>query len=178
LLSRAGQRTGEVERSLAEIEITAQENLAAARRLVDAIGPAELGAASLPDAIARQVDRSLGPEVSRRFEVIGVPGSLSGAIEVMLLRAAQEALLNVRTHAEATEVEVTLSYLDGVVALDVRDDGIGFVPDQINDRGSLTGGQGLRLLERRVRTLSGELTIERRDSGGSVVSVQLPTADR
>ena len=67
LLSRAGQRTGEVERSLAEIEITAQENLVAARRLVDAIGPAELGAASLPDAIARQVDRSLGPEVSRRF---------------------------------------------------------------------------------------------------------------
>ena len=63
------------------------------------------------------------------------------------------------------------------MALDVRDDGIGFVSDNVNDRGSLTGGQGLRVLENRAKALAGELTIEGRESGGSVVSVLLPTAD-
>jgi signal transduction histidine kinase len=177
ILSRAGLRTGDPEMSLAEIESTALENLTAARRLVDAIGPAELGAASLPDALDRQVQGSLPPGVAGRFEVIGTPRRLSGTIEITLLRATQEALLNVRTHSKANEVEVTLSYLDDVVALDVRDDGIGFVSDNVNDRGSLTGGQGLRVLENRAKALAGELTIEGRESGGSVVSVLLPTAD-
>lgn len=177
LLSRAGLRTGDAEHSLTEIEGTALENLAAARRLVDAIGPAELGAASLPDALDRQVQGSLPTGVAGRFEVIGTPRRLSGTIEITLLRATQEALLNVRTHSKASEVEVTLSYLDDVVALDVRDDGIGFVPNTVNDRGSLTGGQGLRVLENRAKALSGELTIEGRETGGSVVSVLLPTAD-
>ncbi|MEM7323370.1 MAG: sensor histidine kinase [Actinomycetota bacterium] len=177
LLSRAGMRTGDATNSLSEIERTALENLAAARRLVDAIGPAELGAASLPDALDRQVTNSLPPEVAGRFEVVGSPRRLSGTVEVTLLRATQEALLNVRTHAKANEVEVTLTYLDDVVALDIRDDGIGFVPDRTSDRGQLTGGQGLRVLENRAKALAGELTIEGRDSGGSVVSVLLPTAD-
>lgn len=171
-------RTGDPEQALEEIEATALENLSAARRLVDAIGPAELeAAASLPDALGRQVERSLPPDVLSRFEVIGTPRRLSGTVEVTILRAMQEALLNVRTHSRANEVEVTLSYLDDVVALDVRDDGIGFTSNEVNDRGPLTGGQGLRVLESRAKALAGELTIEGRESGGSVVSILLPTAN-
>jgi signal transduction histidine kinase len=46
--------------------------------------------------------------------------------EFALLRTAQEALANVARHARATRVGVTLSYMEGQVALDVRDDGQGF----------------------------------------------------
>lgn len=174
LLSRAAQRSGSSPDVLPAIEETAQENLQAARRLVEAIRPPELESASLADALDRQVSASLPGEIQARFRVVGEPRRLSGAVEVTMLRAAQEALLNVRAHADAGQVDVTLSYLDDVVALDVRDDGIGFVPGTVSDRGSLTGGQGLRALEQRARSMAGELTIEPNQGGGSVVSVLLP----
>ena len=43
-----------------------------------------------------------------------------------LLRVAQEALANVAKHAGASRAGVTLSYMEDVVSLDVRDDGAGF----------------------------------------------------
>lgn len=176
LVTRAAMRTGDAQQALASNEATALESLDAARRLVDAIRPAELDTASLPDALDRQVSISLPAEVESQFQVVGQPRSLSGTVEVTLLRATQEALLNIRNHAKAEHVHVTLSYLDDVVALDVRDDGIGFVPGTTQDRGQLTGGQGLKALEQRAESLSGQLTIEAMESGGSVVSVLLPTA--
>ncbi len=175
LVSRAALRTGDAESALISNEATALENLDTARRLVDAIRPAELDTASLPDALDRQVGVSLPADVVGRFQVVGQPRSLTGTVEVTLLRATQEALLNIRNHAKAQHVHVTLSYLDDLVALDVRDDGIGFVPGAVEDRGRLTGGQGLKALEERAKSLSGQLTIETMESGGSVVSVLLPT---
>lgn len=86
----------------------------------------------------------------------------------------QEALLNVRNHAQADEVHVTLSYVGDAVVVDVQDDGVGFVDGAVSDRGSLTGGQGLRALGHRVASLGGELNIESRETGGTVVSVLLP----
>jgi signal transduction histidine kinase len=67
-----------------------------------------------------------------------------------------------------------LSYLDHVVELGVRDDGIGLKEGGVRDRGTLTGGQGLATLGRRVESLSGNLKIEPGDEGGSVLTVQLP----
>lgn len=174
LLSRAGQRGGDGEAKLAAIESTALENLDAARRLIDAVEPAELDSGSLPDALSRQVDQTVPTDMAAEFRVVGHPRQLTGAVEVTLLRAAQEALLNVRTHSRADRVDVTLSYLDGVVALDVRDDGVGFETGTVSDRGELTGGQGLQMLSRRAEALAGELTIEANEGGGSVVSVLLP----
>ena len=49
-------------------------------------------------------------------------------VEVTLLRAAQEALTNVARHARASRVGLTLSYMEDLVTLDVRDDGVGFDP--------------------------------------------------
>ncbi len=52
-------------------------------------------------------------------------------IEVTLLRAAQEGLANARKHARASQVTVSLSYMDDLVMLDVQDDGAGFDPTQL-----------------------------------------------
>ena len=54
-------------------------------------------------------------------------------IEFGLLRAAQEALANVARHAQASRVGLTLSYMENEVALDVRDDGVGFDPATVPD---------------------------------------------
>ncbi len=175
LLARAAKRSAvSTEDTLESIESTAQENLNAARRLVEASRPNELERASLPDALRRHLLTTLPENVNGELEVVGSPVSLPGSVETVLLRAAQEGIRNACVHAEPKHVNVVLSYLDDAVTLDVSDDGTGFDDGHVSDRGSLTGGQGLATLGRRVESLSGSLKIEPGDVGGSVLTVLLP----
>ena len=174
LLSRAGMRTGDATESLKSIEETAQSNLADARRLIEAIRPPELGTGSLSHALQRQLDSVLPATVKSVLTVDGDPRPLSGAVEVTVLRAAQEALLNIRTHAEAERVELGLAYDEASVTLTAADDGIGLEPGSVHDRGDLTGGQGLMLLARRAESLSGALQVTSPDEGGTRMVLSLP----
>ena len=147
---------------LAAARETARQNLAEARALVAALTPVDLQAAPLPAAIGRLVDR-FGAETGlpARLTVTGEPRALPASTEVVLLRAAQEALANVRKHAGAGRVEVTL---DGA-ALAVVDDGAGFDP------AAPTGGYGLAGMRRRVEEIGGSLSIAS-GAGGTTVEVR------
>ncbi|HST65392.1 MAG TPA: ATP-binding protein, partial [Mycobacteriales bacterium] len=85
--------------------------------------------------------------------------------EVVLLRAAQEALANVRKHAGACSVSVTLTFAPGSVVLVVADDGIGFEP------AAPTAGFGLAGMRRRVADIGGVLTVHS-GPGGTTVGVR------
>lgn len=175
LLARAGKRSSaNTDDTLRSIEVTAQDNLDTARRLVESNRADELEKASLPDALRRHLLATLPENVGGELEVVGRPVPLPGSVETVLLRAAQEGVRNACTHAQPNRVDVTLSYLDDEVTLGVRDDGTGFRDGKINDRGTLTGGQGLATLARRVESLSGNLKIEPLDERGSILTVQLP----
>jgi signal transduction histidine kinase len=91
---------------------------------------------------------------------------------VALLRAVQEALANVRKHAQAGRVRVTLSYMGDVVVLDVQDDGRGFDPGQAG----AGGGFGLAGMRERVEQLGGTLLIESGPGGGTTLVVEIPVA--
>lgn len=180
LLSRAAQRSSAAEAdltTLTAIEATAQENLDASRRLIDAMRPPELETVSLQEALRRHVS-SAERRPPAELRVVGTPRQLPGAVEVTILRAAQELTANAAEHARADHVDVTLSYLDDAVALDVADDGVGFTPGTVADRDTLTGGQGLDALARRVESLAGRFTIETADQQGSVLSVIIPAGGR
>lgn len=174
LLSRATQKNHDWNAGLAKIESTAQENLVAARRLVAAMRPAELDRDNLADALRRQLEH-LDGNITATLTVEGPAAELADAVETALLRAAQEALLNVRTHARASTVHMTLSYVGSAVLLDVVDDGVGMKGHEVNDRGPLTGGQGIAALRQRAESLGGRLEIETGRNGGTAVSLQLPT---
>ena len=175
LLARAGRRTTtSTEDLLASIETTAQDNLDTARRLVESSRPGELDEVALPDALRRHLQVALPDHVGGELEIVGTPLPLPGSVETVLLRAAQEGIRNACLHAQPNRVDVTLSYLEDVVTLGVRDDGIGLAAGKVHDRGSLTGGQGLATLTRRVESLRGQVKIEPGDARGSVLTVQLP----
>ena len=148
---------------------TAREGLAEARAMVAALTPAHLDTGPLHDALGRLTDR-LGAElpIAARFEVCGPPRPLPANAEVVLLRAAQEALANVRKHACAADVQVILSYEPHAVRLDVRDDGAGFDPDRVN------GGYGLRGMRSRILQVGGSLLIRARPGAGTSLSVEVP----
>ncbi|MCZ6504622.1 MAG: ATP-binding protein [Actinobacteria bacterium] len=156
---------------------TARESLAEARGLIWALRSERLIGGSLVEAL-RSVVNQLSEETSTRAELVvtGEPRQLPPASEECLLRVTQEALANVRKHADASRVTVTVSFLDDDVVLDVRDDGVGFEPAILASTGDgLAGGMGLHLMLERVEQLGGTRAIESSTGDGTSVVVQLPT---
>jgi signal transduction histidine kinase len=155
----------------------ARESLTEARRTVQALRPESLDDAHLPDAIAEMAKRwaeTAGIQVD--VETTGDPRPLLPDIEVALYRVAQEALANVGKHAQATRVGLTLSYLDDVVLLDVRDDGVGFAPDAAKRAraGRAGHGYGLAAMAQRLRRVAGGLEIESSPGEGTAISASVP----
>ena len=151
---------------------TARDSLAEARRLVRDLRPAPLEQATIDVALARTVSTWMdGTSVPAIFAVVGDVQPLSRPQETILLRATQEALANVRQHAAATRVTVTLSYMDDEVALDIRDDGRGFAElgEQDGD-----GGYGLIAMRQRVAAAGGALNVESAPGEGTSLAVTLP----
>ncbi|HYQ69779.1 sensor histidine kinase [Actinophytocola sp.] len=153
----------------------ARESLTEARRTVHAVEPSVLAEARLPDAISDVTRR--WSEVNRIDAVLtttGDPRPMHADVEVTLLRTAQEALANVAKHAQANRVGLTLSYMEDLVTLDVRDDGVGFDPNVKRANGSNNGGFGLAGMRQRVQRLAGRLEIESEPGGGTAISAAVP----
>jgi signal transduction histidine kinase len=116
--------------------------------------------------------------VAGEVETTGEVRALHPEVEVTLLRVAQEALANVAKHASASRAGVTLSYMEDVVSLDVRDDGVGFAEAECkghpNGETPAAGGFGLIAMRQRVSRLAGQLEIESEPSAGTAVSASPP----
>ncbi|MFC5237322.1 sensor histidine kinase [Pseudonocardia zijingensis] len=152
----------------------ARESLTEARRSVDALGPQQLAEARLPDAIADMAKRWAETSgVQLVVDTTGDPRPLLPELEVTLFRVAQEALVNVGKHAGASRVGLTLSYMEDVVVLDVRDDGCGFAP--ATTPGTVDGsGFGLVAMEQRVSRVGGSLGVESAPGDGTALSATVP----
>ena len=98
---------------------------------------------------------------------------LSPVAELQLLRIAQEALTNVRRHAQATEVEVTLENAKEAIKMMVKDNGQGFVLDNLEEKPP--GYHGLNIVKERAEMLGGTLDVSTSPGEGTALMVSLPT---
>lgn len=163
--------------SLAQIEQLAREGLVDARRIVTAMTPAELEGSALGDALRRMLAR-MQEETGIRTDLHiddSIP-ALPMAIEVALLRTTQSALANVRNHAGASRVVVTMADAEDTVRLDIVDDGVGFDATRWNTKQPLRdeGGYGLRAMRARLRELGGDLDVESAPGEGTALSASAP----
>jgi signal transduction histidine kinase len=170
----AATRPGDHYHHLETAKRLARESLTEARRSVQALRPQQLDGAALPEALGEVVE-SWSDLNGLRAELIttGTPRSLLPEIETTLLRAGQEALANVARHARAGRVALTLSYMEDVVTLDVRDDGVGFDP-QVLPEVSEQGGFGLSAMRERLSRIAGTLEVESEPGGGTAISACVP----
>lgn len=148
----------------------ARENLAESRSLIAALSPPTLREQGLVGALTRLTER-LDAEmtgVATQLNVEGEERPLSPATEVVLLRAAQEALTNVRKHSAAHAVAVTLDFDGQDTTLTVCDDGRGFAADHTD------GGFGLHGMRTRVADIDGSLSISSTPGVGTTVRVSVP----
>lgn len=158
----------ETRQRLDTVRTLARESLVEARRSVQALRPEPLVDGQLPNAVsdvARRWSASHGILVD--LSVTGTARALHPEVEVTLLRVAQEGLANVARHARAGKVGLTLSYMEDIVVVDVRDDGVGF------DTGAATTGFGLVAMRARVTRLAGALTVESTPGHGTAISASV-----
>lgn len=173
LLAQAAASTAD-ERTrprIEQIEESAREGLADSRTLVAALTPVALSDAGLAEALHRLADR-----VSRESGVVIAVDVREGALvgltrsqEVVLLRAAQEALSNVRRHAAARSARVRLDRGPDGVQLEVVDDGVGLPADP-----EAAGGFGLTGMRRRAEEAGGHLDLTAAAGGGTRVRLAVP----
>jgi PAS domain S-box-containing protein len=146
----------------------ATDELAAAtkelRELARGIHPAVLTEGGLEPALRTLVTRAALPTVL----TVAAAARHAPPIEVTAYFTVAEALTNVARYADATEVEVELSYDDGSLIVEVRDDGRGGA--------DAAGGTGLRGLADRVAALDGRLDIHSPPGVGTVVRAEIPCA--
>ncbi|MEP6469821.1 MAG: sensor histidine kinase [Chloroflexota bacterium] len=158
-----------VARELAEEVGGAIESaLAEARQAILALRPAEGG------SFSGVVERSVA-DFSDRF---GIPVECKSdpAVDVLpartqaeLLRIMQEALANVRKHADATLVRVELSASHDELRLTVSDNGRGFEADALG-----RSGYGLSSMRQRAELIGGTISVESRPQDGTRVVVAVP----
>lgn len=96
----------------------------------------------------------------------------STEVRTLIYRIAQEALSNVRKHAQATRVEVRLEEVDQGVTTTIRDDGVGFKPEDAEM--PLPGHLGLVSMRERAEMLGGWFQIEGKPGAGTVVEFWVP----
>ena len=152
---------------------------AAARLLDDAIELAAAATTELRELAAGihpaiLTHRGLGPAVARLasrmpldVKVIETPQErLPAPVEASVYFVVSEALTNVAKHAEASAAAVRINAEDGVLMVEVADDGAGGA--------DMRRGTGLSGLADRVAALDGELTVTSVPGGGTTVHAEIP----
>lgn len=148
----------------------ARTNLEEARCSVMDLRAAPLEGLTLVEALMRLADEFNASEAFHcSLNVVGGDHPLPSAIEAGLFRVVQETLANVRGHAHAQFVTLSLHITPARLSLTVQDDGDGFDPGQIP-----TGRFGLTGINERVRLLDGELKIESAPGKGAKISATIP----
>lgn len=153
----------------------AQQGLADSRSMLSTMQPDVLLGRSLTDvlqAIVAEWDET--SPVSATFATEGSASQLTRAQESVLVRALQESLRNIGKHAQANRVDVTLTWLEDEVLMDISDDGIGFQPDSI-DAGSNGYRMGLSTMESRVESAGGTFALESAPGEGTSIAIAFPT---
>jgi signal transduction histidine kinase len=145
----------------------------ALRSLLVEIYPPNLFDEGLVPALTDLLARADGKGIAATLNTTDLEGVLPPAVTGLLYRAAQEALRNTLAHARATEVSVRVSNRDGIAALDVVDDGVGFDPDRI-ERVVKEGHFGLQGLTDLVADAGGSSVVDATPGAGTRVHVEVP----
>jgi signal transduction histidine kinase len=166
---RRGIADADQQAALEEAERSVQLAIRRLRQVVFDLHPPGLEQEGLAVALAltlevTQRDASAEYQLDDRLATQPTPARCA-----ILYRVAQEALDNVREHAAAEHVTVTLLERDGGHAVRIEDDGCGF------DRGLADeGGEGFASMRARAALGGGSLAIDSREGHGTTVEVWLP----
>ena len=166
MLQPAGRQSGD----LMEIREIVQAALEKVRALSHALHPVALDEVGLENALDAYLPRFEAQSgLVIRYEKSGVSRDLDRETTVHLYRVTQEALNNVARHSGSRHATVRLHFVPDSVILEIEDEGVGIGSGEKR-------GLGLVSMRERSEMMKGTLEISRREIGGTLVRVTVPTA--
>lgn len=151
-----------------------QDTITSARRLIPGVIVPAWKGVSFCAALSQLIEKFRGEHLLPVTLTCNVPDpKLPGSMQHLLLRIVQESLHNACKHAQATQVEVTLTKNDDQLELSIADNGIGFEPSDVGaDRFGLEG------IRARAQVLGANLLFDTAPNHGTrvVVRFQPPAA--
>jgi two-component system nitrate/nitrite sensor histidine kinase NarX len=118
-----------------------------------------------------EFEKSTGIQVQQAFE--SEPHKISPEVQAQLIRIVQEAMSNIRKHARATRVWVSLRQWEGDLIIEVGDDGDGFAPEDV----PMLSQYGLRGMRERAEFIGADFQIISQIRQGTVVRLRLPKVE-
>jgi len=167
-------RQGDQDAVLAELR-EARESIKSAqadvRENILSLRTALAGNAGLISALKEYVEE-FGIQTGIATEIAGhAPDDLelSPLVEAQCVRIVQEALTNVRKHAQAKHVFVAMTSLNDQLEIDITDDGIGFTAGTVPH-----GHFGLQTIRERADSVGGRVAISSQPGQGTSITLNLP----
>jgi two-component system sensor histidine kinase DegS len=158
-----------------ELQTQTDAVLKSVRRFSQDLRPSildDLGLVPTLEGLANALTQQEG--IQTELRVVSAKRRLAPESELTLFRIGQEACSNVKRHARATRVWMTIEFTDSAVHLTIQDNGIGFTaPDHAGDL-AVSGKLGLIGMYERARLLGGTLAVTSEPGQGTVVTVSIP----
>jgi ligand-binding sensor domain-containing protein/two-component sensor histidine kinase len=149
-----------------------RHGLADARQSIWALRTQDASETTLPVRLRRMAEAAGSERLTTRFSLFGAYRPLPAETESELTRVAQEAILNVKKHADASQLWVQLEYGPEMVTLEVRDDGRGGALDYAT--GSSVGHFGLTGMRERAASIGGTLEVSSARGEGTTIRLSVP----
>jgi len=108
------------------------------------------------------------------LKVLGGERRFSPEVESLLFRIVQEALNNIRRHAQASEAQVVMEFAEDRTKVTISDNGRGFELSGRVDDLPRSGKLGLAGIQERARLLGGSLDVKSEPSKGATIVVEAP----
>lgn len=140
------------------------------RKIAHEMMPRSLEKLGLPQALTDLIHRMDETHAfSASIAIYGQEQSLSDGVNIMLYRIVQEALNNVVKYAQATEVDLQMTYAEEWLNITIEDDGVGFDPKRIGP----DEGLGLNSIAFRTQYIGGNFEIDSRPGMGTMISINV-----
>lgn len=160
--------------SLMELETLAEQTVENLRRLTRALRPIyleDLGLVTALEMLARETSQNNPLVVD--FQKTGQERRLAREVELSLYRIAQEALNNVVKHSKATRADLTITFEDSEIQMEVSDNGNGFIVPNSPTELAPNGHFGLLGVHERADLIGARLEIESALGKGAKLKVRL-----
>jgi signal transduction histidine kinase len=174
LSTRLPKRNPETTATLRQLESLVAHSLDELQRLISDLRPSHLDDLGLTAAL-RWYAGTIQDRTSLQigFEVRGEERPVDSPVKIALFRVAQEALNNIVKHAQASAVDILLSYESSRVRVRVKDDGRGFDVQAARKNMGRTS-LGLAGMQERASLLGGQFSLSSKPGGGTLIEVEIP----
>jgi signal transduction histidine kinase len=175
LSGKLGMRHKDALNTLHKLEALTADSLKELQRLMTDLRPSHLDDLGLSAAMRWYAGRIQEHSALHiRVDIHGEECELDDAMKITIFRIIQESLNNIIKHSQATHVNIHLFFEDKNVRISVLDNGIGFDPEQVQQRRTSRPSLGLAGMQERAALLGGKVAVHSRLGYGAEIEALIP----